>query len=129
MSAGSLKDRQSTCRDVEYEAADKQLEEGEAEFTINTDELHKACHSNNQILAKGGPAEHASAAKTRRRGVGGTTSHDADDTGSVVGGRLQGRQKHDGPHALRGAVDSKSHSANTSKGSKLISRKSSGAYS
>lgn len=87
----------NVCRDIAYEAADKELEAGEAEFTINIDELTRACNSNPQIAAKAGAHDQAPL-KNRRRGGGATgPGHDADDSGQVAIGKLQGRQKPDVP--------------------------------
>jgi hypothetical protein len=77
-------------RDIAYEAADKELETGEADFTINVEDLAKACNISSSIAAKGGPQDHASAAKTRRRG-GASHSQDFDASGTAPGGKLQGR--------------------------------------
>lgn len=112
------------CRDIAYEEADKKLEAGEADFTINVEELAKACQSSTQIAAKGGPHDNAHAAKTRRRGGGGV-SCDGDDSGVAAGGKLQGRQKSDVKRPV--SVDSK-RPTNVGKGTagKGISQKNSG---
>lgn len=110
------------CRDIAYEAADKELEAAEAEFTINLEEVTRACQSSTQIAAKAGGHDSAQAAKARRRGGGGGAGggQDADDSATAVGGRLAGR------HGLS-SFDGKrpGSSTNASKGGtgKGISRK------
>jgi hypothetical protein len=80
------------CRDIAYEAADKELEAGEVDFTINIEELTKACNTSSSIAAKGGPQDHKDAAKAKRR-AGAGCSQDVDASAAVPGGKLQGRPR------------------------------------